>query len=40
MITESWDPDYDDKPENQWGEKWQQVGDTYLGQATIIYSEP
>ena len=32
MITESWDPDYDDKPENQWGEKWQQIGDTYLGQ--------
>jgi len=32
LTTESWDPDYDDKPVNQFGEKWQSVKDTYLGQ--------
>ena len=30
-INESWDPKYDDQPVNQWGEKWQQVSDTWLG---------
>ena len=31
-INESWDPDYDDQPCNQFGEKWQIVKDTYLDQ--------
>ena len=31
-INESWDISYDDKPENQWGEKWQHIEDTFLAQ--------
>ena len=30
FTTESWDPSYDDKPVNQWGEKWQKISGTYL----------
>jgi hypothetical protein len=30
MVKESLDPEYADKPENQYGEKWQRVTDTYL----------
>ena len=30
LTTESWDPSYDDKPVNQWGEKWQKISGTYL----------
>jgi len=24
-LVESWKPDFDDKPINQWGEKWQRL---------------
>lgn len=27
-IVESWQPDFDDKPVNQWGEKWQKLKQT------------
>ena len=27
-IVESWQPDFDDKPVNQWGEKWQRLKQT------------
>ena len=30
LFSESWDPEYDDQPVNQWGEKWQRVTGTYL----------
>ena len=30
FVTESWDPSYDDKPVNQFGEKWQKISDTWL----------
>ena len=36
LTTESWDPDYDDKPVNQFGEKWQKISDTWLN-STIDY---
>ena len=29
-VDESWDPDYDDKPMNQFGEKWQKISGTWL----------
>ena len=31
LYKESWDPDFDNKPVNQWGEKWQSITDTYIG---------
>ncbi len=36
FVAESWDPDYDDKPVNQFGEKWQSLTGTYLN-STIDY---
>lgn len=34
LISESWDAfNYDDKPENQYGEKWQSVSGTYIDAA-------
>ena len=36
LTTESWDPSYDDKPVNQFGEKWQKISDTWLN-STIEY---
>lgn len=30
LTTESWDPSYDDKPVNQFGEKWQKISGTFL----------
>jgi len=27
-IVESWQPDFDDKPVNQWGERWQKLKST------------
>lgn len=33
LTTESWDPDYDDKPVNQFGEKWQKISGTWLNSA-------
>ena len=34
-VNESWNPDYDDKPVNQWGEKWQNVSGTWLN--SVLY---
>ena len=34
LISESWDAfNYDDKPENQYGEKWQSVTGTFIDSA-------
>lgn len=30
LFSESWDPEYDDQPVNQWGEKWERLSGTYL----------
>lgn len=30
LISESWDPKYDDQPVNQWGEKWERLSGTFL----------
>ena len=30
LFSESLDPEYDDKPENQFGEKWERLSGTYL----------
>ena len=30
LTTENWDSSYDDKPVNQFGEKWQKISGTYL----------
>jgi hypothetical protein len=32
QVNESWDPEYDDKPVNQFGEKWEKISGTWLNQ--------
>ena len=34
-IDESWNLDYDDKPVNQFGEKWQKISGTWLN--SVLY---